>query len=517
MASSKSENTKRLARNTLYLYFRSIFCLVLSLYSSRLILAALGVDDYGINNAVAGFASMFTLVTGSLSSAISRFLTFEQGTGNKERQKQVFSMSLNLMICFAILIFILAQTAGLWFVQNKMTIPDGRETAAVWAFECAVFSVMIGLIVSPFNSAIIAHEKMGIYAVISVWEAIMRVGLALYLTYGHYTMDRLILYTVIWTACSLALKVFAIGYSALKFPECRFRLIRDRKLAGELYGYAGWNFVGSFSNTLAGQGVNMLLNIFCGPAVNAARGLSNTVQSAIQMFVNNFTLALTPQITKAYASKDLPYVKYLVYRGGRFSFFIMFLISLPVLLEADFVFTLWLGDVPAHTVNFNRLALIACLIDLMYYNFGTVQNASGNIRNYRLMTSACTLIQFPLSWISLKLGASPEVVIAVMYVSSFFRFIGTYFIVKKTIPYTFQELLSEMYLPEIKVVICSTVIPLVVSFLLPYGWLRFLIVCSLCVLFFVPSILFIGCNQSERVFILNAVRQKINTVFSKSA
>lgn len=510
MAQSKSENTQRLAKNTLYLYFRSIFCLILSLYSSRLILAALGVDDYGINNAVAGFASMFTLVTGSLSSAISRFLTFEQGTGNTEKQKQIFSISLNLMICFALVIFVLAQTFGLWFVQNKMTIPAGRESASIWAFECAVFSVMVGLIVSPFNSAIISHEKMGIYAIISVWEALFRVGLALYLTFGHYTVDKLILYTILCTFYTLLLRVFAIGYSVYKFPECRFRIIRDKKLCGELFTYAGWNFAESASSTLSGQGVNMLLNIFCGPAINAARGLSNTVQMSIQMFVNNFTLALTPQITKAYASNDSSYAKYLTFRGIRFAFFIMFIVSLPVLLESEFVFTLWLGDVPEHTVNFNRLALIACLIDLLYYNFGIVQNASGNIRNYRLFFSAFILLQFPLAWIALRFGAPPEVVYCVMYVSSVCNFIATFFIVRKTIHYTFKELMTEIYVPVFKVVACSVIVPLLISHLLSYGWLRFLVVSFLCVLFTIPSVLFIGCNQSERVFIYGAVKKYLN-------
>ena len=515
MAISKSDNTKRLAQNTLYLYFRSIFCLLLSLYSSRLILAALGVDDYGINNAVAGFASMFTIVTGSLSSAISRFLTFEQGTGNTERQKKIFSLSLNLMLGFALLIFVLSQTVGLWFVQNKMTIPPGRERASIWAFECAVLTVMSSLIVSPFNSAIIAHEKMSIYAFISVCEAVLRLGLALFLTFGHYSADTLILYAVIWALCTLMLQSFTIGYSAFHFPECRFRLIFEKKLGGELFSYAGWNFVESISGTFSGQGVNMLLNVFCGPAVNAARGLSNTVQSSIQMFVNNFTLALTPQITKAYASKDLPYVKYLLFRGERFSFFIMFLISLPVLIEANFVFSLWLGEVPEHTVNFNRLALIACLIDLSYYNFGIVQNATGNVRNYRLMFSLCTLLQFPLAWIGLKLGSPPEIIYIVMYVSSVLRFIGTYFIVRKTLYYDMRELIDEMYWPELKVVICSSIIPLAVSFLLPYGWVRFLLVGFLCVLFTVPSILYVGCNQSEREFIFNAAKKYANKLFPK--
>ena len=473
----------------MYLYFRSIFCLVLSLYSSRLILQALGVDDYGINNAVAGFASMFTLVTGSLSSAISRFLTFEQGTGNFTRQKQVFSISLNLMIGFALIILVLSQTLGVWFVQNKMTIPPGREAAALWAFRCAVLTVMTGLIVSPFNSAIIAHEKMDIYAFISIAEAILRMGMALFLAFGRYSLDRLVLYTLISTICTLALNVFAISFAAVQFKECRFN--------------------GNVSGTLSGQGINMLINVFCGPAVNAARGLSNTVQRSITMFVNNFTLALNPQITKAYAAKDMDYAKYLTYRGSRFAFFIMFLVSLPVILEAQFVFTLWLGQVPDYTVTFNRLSLISTLISLLYIIFGAVQHASGNIRTYSLSISLINLLQFPLGWVFLRLGFSPAIVYIISIFTTILCFFAAHQIIQKTLHYSYKEIIKEIYIPELKVIVCSTILPLISILVLPYGWIRFLITGSLCVLCTVPSILFLGCSQSERFYIFNIIKSKI--------
>ena len=506
----KTENTKRLARNTMFLYFRSIFCLVLQIYSSRLFLHALGVDDYGINNAVAGFASMFTLVTGSLSSAISRFLIFEQGTGNTVRQKQVFAIALNLMITFALIIFLLSQTFGTWFVQHKMTIPPGREIAAIWAFRCAVLTVMTGLIIAPFNSSILAHEKMDLYAYISIAEAIMRLGMALFLTFGAYTLDRLILYTLLSTLCTLLLQGFTIAYTAIHFQECRFKLYFDKKLTGELFGYAGWNFIGNVSGTLSGQGVNMLINIFCGPAVNAARGLSNTVSRSIGMFVNNFMTAIGPQITKAYAAKDMPYVKYLTYRGSRFAFYIMFLLSLPVILEADFVFTLWLGDVPEHTVNFNRLSLIGSLIGLFYSTFGMVQMAAGDIKKFNLWLSLFTLFQFPLSWVFLKLGFRPEIVYVVVILTTLCTLVAVLEIVRGTLHFQYKELIREIYIPELKVILCSSIPPLASIFLLPYGWPRFLVTGTLCVLFTVPSILFLGCNASERLFILNAIRKKLS-------
>lgn len=515
MEANKTENTRRLAKNTLFLYFRSIVCLILQLYSSRLILQALGVDDYGINNVVAGFASMFTLVTGALSSAIGRFLTFELGRNNLQRQKQVFSISLTLMTGFAFVILILALTIGRWYVANVMKIPDGREIAALWAFFCAIASVMTGLIVTPFNSAIISHEKMSIYAFINILEAILQLGIALFLTFGTYSIDRLILYAVVWTLCGIALRVFAAAYAKSRFQECQIRPYIEKNLFKEIFSYAGWNFLSNVSGTLSGQGVNLLINYFKGPAVNAARGLSDTVQRSVSMFVNNFTLALTPQITKAYAAEDMSYVKYLTYRGSRFAFYIMFFISLPVILEAEFVFTLWLGDVPEHTVNFNRLALIDCTMGLFYTIFGTVQSASGKIRNFRIIFSIITLLEFPLAWFFLKIGTPPEVVYLIIMAAIVGYIITTHCFVSKTLGYTFNEVFQEVYFPELKVIVCSSIVPILSVILLPYGWVRFLITGTLCVAFTVPSVLFLGCNASERRYILSAARNFIKKLFHR--
>ena len=516
MEVKKLDNTRTLAKNTLYLYFRSIFCLILSLYSSRLILHGLGVDDYGINNVVAGFASMFTLVTGSLSTAISRFLTYELGTGNKDRQKQVFSISLTLMAGFSILILLLAVTIGHWYILHKMTIPDGRETAALWAFYCAIISVITGLFVSPFNSSIIAHEKMGIYAVLNIIEAVLRLGLALFLVFGSYTVDRLILYAVVWTICVILMRVYAAGYALAKFEECQLKPYFESSLFKQLFGFAGWNFMSSVSGTLSGQGVNLLINFFNGPAVNAARGLSDTVQNSVAIFVNNFTIALTPQITKSYAAGDMSYVKYLTYRGSRFAFYIMFLVSLPVILEADFVFTLWLGDVPEHTVNFNRLALIACLTGLFSSVFATVQNASGNIRGLKLAMSIISLLIFPLTWFFLKIGTAPEVVYILFLAAAIANIFATHYYVSKTMDYGARELFREVYFPEFKVIVCSTLLPALSIILLPYGWWRFLITCFLCVACTIPSVLYLGCSAAERQFIWNSFRSFITRTFSRN-
>jgi len=505
----KAENTKRLAKNTLLLYVRSLFNLLVSLYTSRLILQALGVDDYGINNAVAGFASMFWLVTGSLSSATSRFLTFELGKGNKERLGQIFSLSLNIMIGFAILVLILSQTIGIWFVQNKMVIPPGRERAAIVVFELAIVTVVSGFIVSPFNSAIIAHEKMGLYAIVGICETVLKLAIAIFLTYGEYKADVLILYAALWMLSTLLIQSVAIVYTSIHFGECRPRAYFDRKSFLELFGFAGWNFLGSMSGTFSNQGVNMLINIFYGPAVNAARGLTSTVRNAVSIFVNNFTLALTPQITKAYAAEDIDYMNSLVYRGSKFSFYIMFFISLPLILETKYVLSLWLTMVPEHTVEFVRLAQVVSLTDLLYVIFANVQNATGNIRDYKIIMSILTFLNFVLSWFFLKIGFKIEVIYFVAIAVSLMQAIVTLKIVKPTMKFSFKELLEKVYIPELLVVLCSSIFPALLYLSLPYGWKRFLIVGLVSVVCSSFSILFIGATKGERAYVLSEVKSKL--------
>lgn len=504
-----SENTKRLARNTIYLYLRSFFALVISLYTSRLVLQALGVDDYGIYNAVGGFALMFWLVTGSLTSAVNRFLAYELGEGNQERMKMIFSMSLNIMIGFSLIVLLLAETAGVWYVSSRMTIPEGREAAALYAFQFAAVTVMSGIVVSPFNSSIIAHEKMGVFAAISVAETIIKFIIALFLVYGPVTMDRLILYSGLWMGATLLLQCFTIIYARVSFSECRFRRIFDKELFKELFSYAGWNFMGSFAGTMSEQGITLAMNVVFGPVANAARGVTNTVRNAVSMFVSNFTMALTPQITKAYASSDMEYTKSLAFRGSKFSFYIMFLISLPLILEAEFVLGVWLTEVPEHTVAFIRLAQIISLADLLYLVLTYVQNASGKVRGLQIMLSSITMLNFIVAYAAMKIFKKPELAYVVAILASLLKTVFFIGILKKTIRLTVKELMTGIYFPELAVVLSSSFIPAAICFLMPDGWVRFLVVGSACVICVGLSSLYIGCTRSERAYLFSLVKSSI--------
>lgn len=507
-----SDNTRRIAKNTLFLYFRSLFSLFVSLYSSRLILQALGVDNYGIYNAVGGFVSMFWLVSGSLSTAIGRFLNYEMGRGDKEKLSRVFSMSILIMVFLAGVVLVLAESFGLWFLHNKMTIPSGRENAAFWVFQLSVLTVMSSFTVSPYNSAIISNERMGVYAYIGVVEVSLKLVVALFLAFGAFDGDKLILYALLIFLITISLQLFASGFAIRHFEECHLKWVFDKGLLKELFGFAGWSFFGSLSGTLSGQGINMILNVVFGPAVNAARGLAGTVNQVVLMFINNFTIALNPQVTKSYAQGDRGYMRDLIFRGTRFSFFILFIIAFPLILETPFVVSLWLGTVPEHTVNFIRLSLITNINIILATIFAMGIRATGNIRLYQTCMFSLSVLEFAIAYVLMHSGFIPEWI----YILSVFITIGsltvTLLIARKLLGISLRSMFKEVYLKLLIVASASLIIPLPVYFSMSYGWCRFLTVVPLCIVCCGLSAFFIGCDKQERSFILTQTQGLLSRI-----
>ena len=356
MSIQTSENNKRIAKNTLLLYFRMLLLMVVSLYTSRVTLAALGVEDYGIYNVVGGVVAMFSMLSGSLSAAISRFITFELGRGDKERLKTVFSTSVNIQIGLAIIIMVLAEIGGVWFLNCKMNIATERLLAANWVLQCSIITFMINLISVPYNAAIIAHERMSAFAYISILETVLKL-LVVYLLYVTL-YDRLIVYAVLLCLVAIALRLIYGIYCKRNFEECTYHFIYDKSILRSMTGFAGWNFIGVASGALRGQGVNIVINLFCGAAVNAARAISFQVNNAVNSFASNFMTAINPQITKSYASGNYGYMMQLIFQGARLSYYLLLFISLPLILEADTVLKLWLEEVPEHTTLFVQLILV---------------------------------------------------------------------------------------------------------------------------------------------------------------
>ena len=496
-----SENTKRIAKNTLMLYGRMLFSMVVSLYTSRVVLNTLGVEDYGIYNVVGGFVAMFSLISSSLSSSVSRFLTFELGKGDMERLKRVFSTSLIIHIGLALIVLIAAETIGLWFVNHKLVIPPERLYAANWVFQASIVSFCFGLLSTPYNASIISHEHMGTFAYIGILDTCLRLAIVLFIAHSPWLFDRLIVYSLLLVAVSISLQCIYLYYCRKHFEECRIRLVWDKQCVKKMGSFAGWNFIGCTAGLLKDQGVNILLNLTFGPIVNAARGIASTVNGAVGGFAGNFMTALNPQITKSFAANDKRYYFSLVERGSRFSFYIMFLFALPLCLETEFVLTLWLKQYPAHTINFVRLVLILSLSDILSNTLITLQSATGKIRNYQLAVGGTLLLNFPLSYLALKLGCAPESTLIVAIFISVYCMVLRLLFLQKTIGFSICSFFKNVYLNVICVAILSSIIPFATHHFMGYGWPRFITTCLVCFVCGTIVILFVGCSRYERLFI----------------
>ena len=399
---SHAENTKRIAKNTLMLYIRMLFSMLVSLYTSRVVLNTLGVEDYGIYNVVGGFVAMFSLISNSLSASVSRFLTFELGRGDMERLKETFSTSLMIHLALAGIVFLLAESIGVWFLNTQMTIPGERLYAANWVFQASVLTFVINLLSVPFSASIVSHERMSAFAYIGILDIVLRLLIVLFIAYSGWNFDRLIIYSLLLVGVVCIMQAIYWNYCTRNFEECKFGFSFDVNYWKEMSSFAGWNFIGCTAGLLKDQGVNILLNLFIGPIINAARGIANTVNNVLASFSGNFMTALNPQITKSYAAGNYDYMYSLVERGSRFSYYILLLFALPMLFETEFVLTLWLKHYPEHTVNFVRLILIVTMCDILSNTLINLQVATGKIRNYQLTVGGMLLMNFPLSYICLS-------------------------------------------------------------------------------------------------------------------
>lgn len=499
--SGTEDKNKRIVRNTGLLYVRSFVCLLLSLYSSRLILHALGVEDFGIYNAVGGLAAMFWMVSSALSSAVGRYLNFEMGRENPEGVNEVFSLSLNIMILLAICAALLAESLGVWFIGSKMTIPPERMEAAELVFHLSVFMMVLGFISIPFDSAIIAHERMEITAWINISEAVLKLGVAILLTSSVRLGDKLVLYAVLMAAITLIVRMCSVLAARFSFPECRFRLIWKARRLGEMFRFAFWNFIASISNTFSGQGVNMALNVYQGPVLNTARGLTGTVSSAISLAIYNFTVSINPQITQSYAVGDIRRCKNLTLTGTRLAAFLILLIIIPLILETDFVLTLWLGSFPAHTVSFVRLSLIAALLYSFITLFSVAKMATGVVRNYQLSIAFLSMLDFALAWVVLAAGLAPEWIYITPLFVVIIKIAVTVWFVKGDLKVSLYEVFRSVYFPVAVVGVISLILPFLLHHFMPQGWLRFIAVLGTSLVCTGATVYFLGCNRDERMLL----------------
>lgn len=498
-----SQNNKRIAKNTLLLYFRMLLTMAISLYTSRVVLHVLGVEDFGIYNVVGGVVAMFSVISGSLSAAISRFITYELGKGDKEKLVRIFSSSVTIQLGLGLVIIILAEVIGVWFLNEKMSIPENRMYAANWVFQLSILTFVINLISVPYNAAIIAHEKMSAFAYISILEVVAKLIIVYMLLLSP--IDKLIFYAILMASVALIIRFVYGFYCKRNFEECTYHFILDKELLKKMFGFAGWNFIGASSAVLRDQGGNIVINLFCGPTVNAARGIAYQVNNAINGFVNNFMTALNPQITKSYAVGDKEYMMTLIYQGARLSFYILLILSLPVIVNAHYILTLWLKIVPEHTTLFVQLVLIFAMSESISNPLITAMLATGKIRNYQIIVGGLQMMNLPISYVLLRYGCIPETVLIVAICISQCCLAARLYMLRGMIGLSVREYLSKVYFNVLAVTVLSAVIPCILSYYLSETLLNFIIICVVSVICTFTVIYFVGCNRKERQFILSKV------------
>lgn len=495
-----TSNNMRIAKNTLLLYGRMIMLMVISLYTSRVVLNALGVEDYGIYDVVGGIVGIFALLTNSLSAAISRFITYELGKKDRTRLHEVFCTSINVQFILIFIVVILFETIGLWYINNIMVIPESRLNAAQWVFQFSVITFAINLWSIPYNASIVAHERMSAFAYISLYEGCAKLLIAFLIL--RNPIDRLIFYSALLVLVSVTVRVLYSVYCKKHFAECNYSFIINKSLLREIFGFAGWNFIGAGSVVLREQGGTLLINYFCGPAVNAARGVAGAVNNAVNGFVNNFTKALNPQITKNYAQGNYDYMISLAYRGARFSFYILWLFALPIILTAPYLLHLWLGVVPDYTVAFTRLILIFSLSESLAMPLITIMLATGNIRNYQIAVGGCMLLNVPLSYLLLYLGGPPESVYYVYILTSVLCELLRLIMLRKMVGLPVRSFIRDVYLNVLYVSILSFVIPAILSYFWKIdNFLSFVCICLIAVCCSGLIIYFFGCNDRDKEFL----------------
>ena len=493
------------------LYIRMLLIMAVNLYTSRVVLSALGVDDFGIYNVVGGLVAMFSVLSGSLSASITRFITYELGKGNEESLKKIFSSSVTIQIGLAFLIIILAEAVGVWFLNGKMNIPDNRIVAANWVFQLSVLTFVINLISVPYNASIIAHERMSAFAYISILEALGKLAIAFFITISP--IDRLVFYAILMCFVALCIRFVYGIYCKRHFEECTYHFIFDTELLKQMFGFAGWNFIGASSAVLRDQGGNVVINLFCGPAVNAARGIAFQVGNAVNGFVSNFMTALNPQITKSYATGERDYMMTLIHQGARLSFYILLLISLPVLVNTSYILSFWLKTVPDHTELFVQLVLVFAMGESISNPLITAMLATGNIRNYQLIVGGLQMMNLPVSYILLRTGSFPEAVIIVAIIISQCCLAARLFMLRGMIGLSVKGYLKKVYINVLIVTVLSAIVPFLIASRLEDTFVNFVLLCCLSVACTGLTVYYIGCNKTERQFVKNkifAIRDKIS-------
>ena len=504
-----SENSRRIAKNTVFLYFRMLLTMAITLYTSRVVLAVLGIEDFGIYDVVSSVVTMFAFLNSSMVTSTQRYITIAIGKDDRGEASRVFNNAVRIHLLIGLVVIILCETVGLWFLENKLVIPEERMAAARWVFQLSLLSFFINVTQVPYNAVIIAHEKMDVFAYISILDVLLKLGIVFLLKV--IPTDKLVAYAVLYFLATQIIRSLYRIYCLRNFEEChRTATAKDGLFKGMLH-FAGWNLFGSLAWMMRDQGVNILLNIFFGPVVNAARGTAMKVSTTVQGFVGNFSTAVNPQITKYYAQGRLDKMEELSYRGSRFSFLILFAIALPLMVTMDTVLGWWLVEVPEHTGIFLQFILIDALINAVFSNpLITSLMATGDIRNYQITVSAIMLLVVPAGYFLLKGGMPASSVFALICLVSLVSGLARYQFCARQIGYHWGFFFKDVIVRVLGTAALAVPLPLLVRRCLGSGngFVGFAALCLIAVACVVLASLAVGISREERAMLKAELTKK---------
>lgn len=496
MPAQASSDNKRIAKNTMFLYIRMGILMLVQLYTSRIILSSLGVDDYGIYNIVGSIIVSFSFISNPLSSATQRFYNFELGRNDKEGVNRIFNHGILIYSILTLLLLCIIEIAGMWFIYNKMQLPASRLDAAIWAFHFSALSFGIGLIKIPFESLIVAHEKMDFYAYVSIADVLLKLLNAFSLLY--FTVDKLKLYAVNQVIISVIVLGCIMAYCKISFGYLRLKKDYDKTTFSQLLGFSGWSLFGSVASMTANQGLNILLNMFFGVAINAAMGIATQINGAVNQFVGNFQIAFRPQIVKSYAANEICSLHRLIFNTSKYSYLLLLGLICPISMNMDYILRIWLKNVPPHTSEFAIFMLIYALLETLSAPMWMTVQATGKIRNYQLVISSLMFMNIILSYVFLKMGYPPSVVLIIKCLLDVSYLTARLCFMHKMINFPVRQYLTEVISHVGAITIICTIVVAVINMYISQDLPRLFWGTSIFMVVYCASVYYIALTGNER-------------------
>lgn len=491
------KNTQ-IAKNTIILYFRMILTLGVSLYTVRMILKILGVEDYGIYNVVGGSVSLLSFVVNSMASASQRYLSFELGRGDYGALKGIFNLSMYTYLAIGFLVLLLCETIGLWFLNTQMTIPPERMSASNFVYQSAIFSFIVSIMTTPYISAIFSNEKMTVYGYVAIIEVLLKLFVVYLL--GNTNSDRLKTYALLMFLSQVLISGFYIFYSRKYFKECRLTFYWNKLKLKEILSFSMWGMMGTLAGAMRSQGLNILINLFFNPSINAARGIAFQMQAAVNGLRVNFYNAVSPQVVKLYSSEHHKEMMNLVFMSSKLAFFLIMFFSIPMLLETPYILHLWLGEVPDYSILFTRLVIIELTIDIFNNPLDNALGATGRVRQFQIWVSSLLLLIVPLSYFALKYATYPEIPFCISITVSLLCFFPRLYYVKKYAALPVRKYLRQVVLVSYRVLLLALMLPLFAYVTMTNdNFCRLVIVCITSIISSAISIYWLGLNLKERI------------------